>query len=264
MIRSRRYVVWAGSVAACLAAICIQSAHAQFGPLLSPAQAPQAQSPEELDAYLEIITSRDASTTIKKADFFSSQYAQSQLLGIALQYEMVAYSQLDDLDGVLRAGETALQLQPGNLHTLLTLASYIPTRVAGRKDADKLLKHAEDYAREALSGIDRTKISREIPLNDWEIRKQEMQSEAHEALGQVALERNQLPVAVSELETAIKVSPVPKGSQFLCLGVAYAKAGQKERAQRTLRRASEAGPDVVRKLAEDESAKLTNGGHAPR
>jgi tetratricopeptide (TPR) repeat protein len=258
------YLLWGSLIGAVFAAIWAPAARAQFGPLLSPAQAPQAQSEEELDAYLEIVASRDPRTTIKKAELFSSKYSQSQLLGIALQYEMTAQRQLGDLDGVLRAGGRALQLEPGNLNTLLILASFIPTRVAGRNDADKLLRQAEEYAREALQGIDRTKISMEIPLKDWEIRKLNMQSEAHEALGQVALARNQWPAAVSEFEAAIKASPSPTGAQFLRLGVACAKVGQTTRAQVAFRQASSLGPDAVRRLAEDQMAKLTDGSQGHR
>ena len=258
------YLLWANLIAAFLAAIWGPTARAQFGPLLSPAQAPQAQSEEELDAYLEIVASPDPRTTIKKAELFSSQYAQSQLLGIALQYEMIAQSQLGDFEGVLWAGGRALQLEPGNLNTLLTLASFMPTRVAGRNDADKLLQQAEEYAREALLGIDRTKISMEIPLKDWEIRKREMQSEAHEALGQVALARNQWPGAISEFEAAIKTSPSPTGAQFLRLGVACAKVGQTTRAQEAFRQASSLGSDAVRRLAEGQLANLSNGNQRSR
>jgi len=251
-------------IGAFLAAMWAPAARAQFGPLLSPAQAPQTQSEEELDAYLEIVASTDPRTTIKKAELFSSQYPLSQLLGIALQYEMIAQSKLGDIEGVLRAGGRALQLEPGNLNTLLTLASFIPTRVAGRKDADKLLQQAEEYAREALQGIDRTKISMEISLKEWEIRKLGMQSEAHEAIGQVALARNQWSTAISEFEAALKTSPSPTGAQFLRLGVACAKVGQTTRAQEAFRQASNLGPDAVRRLAEGQLANLSNGSQGHR
>jgi len=177
---------------------------------------------------------------------------------------MTAQSKLGDIEGVLRAGGRALQLEPGNLNTLLTLASFIPTRVAGRKDADKLLQQAEEYAREALQGIDRTKISMEISLKEWEIRKLGMQSEAHEAIGQVALARNQWSTAISEFEAALKTSPTPPGAQFFRLGVACAKVGQTTRAQEAFRQASNLGPDAVRRLAEGQLANLSNGSQGHR
>jgi len=258
------YLLWANLIGAFLAAIWTPMARGQFGPLLSPAQAPQAQSEEELDAYLDIVASSDPRTTIKKAELFSSKYSQSQLLGIALQYEMIAQSKLGDMEGVLRSGEKALQLEPGNLNTLLTLAAFIPTRVAGRKDADNLLRRAEEYAQEALQGIDRTKISMEIPLKDCEVRKRGMQSEAHEALGQVALARNQGSRAISEFDAALKASPSPTGAQFLRLGVACAKVGQTARAQEAFRQASGLGPDAVRRLAEGQLANLKDTKQVPR
>jgi tetratricopeptide (TPR) repeat protein len=231
---------------------------AQLGPFSSPAHAPQAKTEEELDAYLQIVTVQDPTIVIRNTETFALQYPQSNLLGTAYQYQMFAYEQKSDFQGLLSAGEKALKLQPDNVNTLLTLANAIPNTLAGRPDSADLLARAQEYARRALRGIDQMRIPLATPLEQWEPSKGEMVSRAHEALGQVAMKRNQLPVAVSEFEMAARGNPRPRGSQFYRLGAAYAAIGNNDSAVTALRRAAELGPDALRELAEHELKELTN------
>jgi tetratricopeptide (TPR) repeat protein len=234
--------------------LCLQ---AQLSPFSSPAHAPQAKTQEELDAYLQIVTVQDPTIVIRNTETFVSQYPQSNLLGTAYQYQMLAYEQKDDLQGLLSAGEKAVKLQPDNVNTLLTLANAIPNALTGHPDPPDLLAKAQEYARRALRGIDQLRIPLTTPLEQWESSKGEMVSRAHEALGQVAMKRNQLPVAVSEFELAARGNPKPRGSQFYRLGAAYAGIGNNEGAVAALRRAAELGPDALRELAEHELKALT-------
>jgi tetratricopeptide (TPR) repeat protein len=231
---------------------------AQLGPFSTPARTPQARTQEELDAYLQIVTGQDPTIVIRNAETFALQYPQSNLLGTAYQYQMLAYEQKSDLQGLLSAGEKALKLQPDNVNILLTVANAIPNTLAGRPDSTDLLARAQEYARRALRGIDQMRIPLTAPLEQWESSKGEMVSRAHEALGQVAMKRNQLPVAVSEFEMAALGNPKPRGSQFYRLGAAYAAIGNNEDAVIALRRAAELGPDALRELAEHELKELTN------
>jgi len=230
---------------------------AQFGPLLSPAQAPQARSQEELDAYLEVTTATESQEVIKEVDRFASQFPKSELLGVAYQHQMGAYRNLNDFEGMLSAGEKALRINPDNLNTLLTLAPAIANHAGADAVGIRLLGRAEECAHRALEGIEKTQVPHKIPPEHWERQKQEMQSEAHEVLGIVALKRGQSKTAVEELQTAVHLSPQAQGSQFLGLGMAYALAGAKEDARKALRRSAGLGPDPVRKLALNELDKLT-------
>ena len=102
----------------------------------------------------------------------------------------------------------------------------------------------------------KTQIPRQLTLERWEIEKQAMQSKAHEALGTVALGRGRFRVAISELETAVSLTPPGVGVEFVALGKAYTAVGNKADAERVLRRAADLGPESVRKQALDELQKL--------
>jgi len=231
---------------------------AQFGPLVSPFNAPQAESQEELDDYLIIIASTDPAQTIKLVECFALKNPGSELLGFAFQYQMLAYERLNDFDGLLRAGHKALELQPGNVNTLLTLASAIPDGAARRSDQADLFNQGEEYAKSALQGIKRTHVPRQISLADWEMMSGEMEAQAHEALGHIAAKKGNLEEAIKELELAAYRNPTPDGSQFFRLGVAYAIAGRTTPANKALERAAELGPQPVRERARDELNRISS------
>jgi tetratricopeptide (TPR) repeat protein len=229
---------------------------AQVGPLLSPTQARQAQSQEEFDAYLEVVTETDSRKIVKRVESFAAEYPKSQLLGIAYEYQARAYAQLNDFEGVLAAGEKALRAHPDNLNTLLILAPVLADHAARSPNQARWLAQAEDYARRILIGVERTQIPHKIPLEHWEAEKGRMQAQAHEVLGVVAMQRGQVPAAVNEFETTVRVNPNPQGGQYFRLGMAYASAGERGKAQETLRHATDLGPDNVRQLALTGLAKL--------
>jgi tetratricopeptide (TPR) repeat protein len=229
---------------------------AQFGALVSPFNAPQARSQQELDDYLDVMTATNPATTVQRVEEFASKYPKSELLGFAFQYQMLAYQGLNDLDGVLRAGRRALELQPGNVNTLLTLASAIPDGTKGRDDEVDLLKQADDYAHQSLQSITTMQIPRQVSLQEWATIQADMVAQAHEALGHIATERGELPRAITELELAAYGSATPNGRQFFRLGVAYALAGEKEPAEKALHRAADLGPELIRQRALDALQRM--------
>ena len=230
--------------------------NAQFDPLLNPRGAPQAKTPEELDAYLEIATAQESRVTIEKVEQFASKYPSSELLGVAYQDETLAYKQVNDIEGVLRAGKRTLELQPNNVTTLLTLAAAIPNAVERRSNAAEFLDQAEEYAQRALQQLTKVIVPHEVTLERWTVMRGEMEALAHEALGHVAAKRGNLPRAMSELEEAAFHNPTPQGSQFYRLGVVYVMLGKYERADQALRRAADLGPDAIRQLALRELKRL--------
>jgi tetratricopeptide (TPR) repeat protein len=229
---------------------------AQFGPLPSRAQAPQAKTQQELDQYLKIITDASPQALITDVNTFATQFPASELLGTAYQYQMHAYEQLGDFPRMLSSGQQALKSQPDNLNTLMALAPALANRIFQDPPDAQLTALAEDYAHRALEGIEKTKPPRQTPLEQWTAQKQRMQSDAHEVLGLVALKRGQPVIAISELQLSIQLSPPPDGSRYLRLALAFAAAGETGKAEENLRCAAELGPDAVRQLAMAEIKKL--------
>jgi tetratricopeptide (TPR) repeat protein len=234
------------------------SLEGQSDAVLDPGKAAQAKSQEEFDRYLEIVAAADPHQVIAKVDAFVSQFPQSQLLSTAYQYKMHACERSNDFDGMLAAGRKALLGNPDNVNILLALAPAMASRAAGRADRDQLLSQAEAYARLALEKLDATRLSRKVSLQEWTVQKHQMQSEAHGALGLVALQRKQNDIAVREFSAAISLDPQPVGVKFLRLGMAFNALPAPDDAAKNFRRAAELGPEPVRNLALQELKRLSD------
>jgi tetratricopeptide (TPR) repeat protein len=231
---------------------------AQMDTFVDPAKTAQARSEEEFDHYLEIVSSSDAPQVIAKVDAFAAQFPQSELLGAAYRYQMHAWEKLNDFNGMLAAGRKMLLQNPDDIDTLLTLAPAMASRASSRPDREQLLSQAEQDATHALAEIATERISRKVSREQWNIEKRQMESEAHGALGIVALQKKQTAAAVHEFKTAIDLAPQPQGILFLRLGLALSSTA-KDEARDSLRRAEELGPDPVRKSAAAELRRLSQG-----
>jgi tetratricopeptide (TPR) repeat protein len=231
-------------------------AFAQFGPLVDAMDAPQAKTEEELDLYLKLVVSTKPRASFEIAERFAAEYPKSELLGLVFEYEMQACQRLDDFEGILRAGRKALELQPDNADTQLTLASVIPDHALGRPDSARLLQEAEGYSRGSLRELSTMHIPKEILPERWKTLRGQLEAQAHEALGKIERNRGDLQAAIAEFALAALHNPVPQGMQFFELGAAYAQARREEEAQRTLQRAVDLGPDSVREAAQRELAKI--------
>ena len=231
--------------------------HAQTGPLPRKAQAPQARSQDEMDAYLQVADAADPREAVRLAEVFATRYPASELLGLVYQSQMHAYESLGDFRAMLRTGKEALVAQPDNLNTLLALAPAMANHAEGSSDRAELLDGAADYARRALTGVAKTRPPHEISIERWSVERRDIEKRAHEVLGVVALARRQSVAAIDEFEAVIRLAPSADGAEFFRLGAAYSIAGRREEAEQAFRRAAELGPEDVRTLARKELGKVS-------
>ena len=232
------------------------SVYAQFGPIMSPNLAPQARSEQELDVYIRIIQAGSPQEIVHQVEAFEHAYPQSALLGIAYQYQMLAYRDLNNFSRTIRSGEKALKLNPDNLNTLLTLAAVLPNSVSGDQAEKSRLAQAENYIQLAFQGMEKIKLPRTISPNQWKLLRRRFQASAHESLGFVAIKRGDFSKAVTEFEKAVELNPTPQGSQHYRLGAAYLFAKRKDAAIDFLQRATELGPKEVQIMAQELLRKI--------
>ena len=150
----------------------------------------------------------------------------------------------------------SLQANPDNTKMLLAMATIIANGPKQTPDRAKLLTEAEGYAHHALERIDSSKPPKQIPMEQWLQEKREMQCQAHEALGVLALDRGEVQAAITEFEAGVALSAKPDGTHFFRLGLALALMGKTADAEKNLQRAKELGPDAVAKLASEQMEKL--------
>jgi tetratricopeptide (TPR) repeat protein len=230
---------------------------AQFDTVLIERKPAQAQSRQELDAYLDMVESHEPEKTVSLAAGFAKQFPDSEFLGYVHSLEMDAYLALNDYQNSVAAGEKALERNPKDANALLKLAKVLPNG-AKETDSSTILDKAENYARKAIEEISALKAPRTLSLAEFRRVTAQMKATAHEALGIIAFKRGRYPESVAEFERSTGENPMADGALFYRLGMAYLFSGNLNQAKTALKRALELGPEVVRTKAEEQLARLRN------
>ena len=213
---------------------------------------PQADTPEEFDAYLVVLSKSTPKDVISAAEEFERERPRSTLCALTYEMELKAYQSLGDPAGAIRAGEKALQAAPNNLVVLAQLAYLI----ADSSSDPPQLVHAEKLARAEIEK------SKTIKLPRWmsPARRDEIQGRlgttAYSALGLVAYKRGNLALAISELETAMNLTPTPDPTLYYRLGMLHKASGDMARAIQELQKAVASGDPVLRPLAQQQLKAL--------
>ena len=219
---------------------------AQFAPL------PQADSPEEFDAYLAVVDAGKPAAVIAASEIFARDWPGSGLCGHVYEMEFEAYRRLGDADKAIEAGEKSLAAAPGNL---VMLASLSVALANGTRDPRRL-ERAETYARKVIELSKSIRLPKFITPDEWARTGARLNSQAHVALGLVANQRDDVKGAIREFEAAIALAPEVDATQYYRLGVLYRASGNIAGAKEKFRRAAELNEPAIRELAEKELRQL--------
>lgn len=216
-----------------------------------PAQSPsvgQADSREEFDGYLLLLSKTAPNEVISAAKSFESLWPNSRLLGHVLELELEAYRSLGDSANAILTGEKALKVAPDNLLVLTNIA-YI---LASSTSEQQQLARAERYARRELELSRTLRVPKKISPKEWGEIQGRQNSTAHAALGLVAYKRGNIGGAIQEFETAVKLAPAPDAAHYYRLGMLYRMRGDESLAVEMLGRAADSSDSTIRGLAENE------------
>jgi tetratricopeptide (TPR) repeat protein len=229
---------------------------AQFDLVMIEPKPPQAQTRQELDSYLDILLSKQPEKIVSLASQFPKQFPESDFLAHVHRLEMKAYQDLNDYRNSVTAGQKALSRNPNDAETLLMLAKVLCSGTGESQDSVDILDKAENYARKAIQEITALRAPRTLALTEFQKLIGRMNATAHESLGVVAFKRGLYSESITELQISTSQNPVPDGTQFYRLGMAYLFGGSPDQAKVALRRASALGPEVVRLRAEARLAEM--------
>lgn len=146
--------------------------------------APQAQTQEEFDAWLDIVRAQAPSSIIHFAQEFLKQYPDSDFDAPALQYEIKALQDLDRVPETIAPAKLLLQLRPNSIEAMIALARALPE--SAKNGPNALLDSAQMYAQQALSQLGSQRIPRSLTPEKWNELRSEMETEIHLARARIA------------------------------------------------------------------------------
>lgn len=185
--------------------------------------------PAEEKAYEKFYkaSQTDPQTVIKLGEDFVKKYPTGPYDSTVWARMATAYEATGQTEKMFNAGQKALALNPNNVDVLSLMAYAIPRRVDPNSlgAADRLQK-AETYGKRALALL--AKMTKPKNLTDEQFTRSQHGEEAlcHSGLGLVYYYQHNIPSMISELEQAVKLSPMPDPTDQYLLGFAYAQAGR--------------------------------------
>ena len=220
---------------------------------------PQAQTPEEFDAYLIVLGKASPKEIINAGIDFTRNWPHSGLCAHVFAMEMNAYSALDKPTFAIQAGEKALQGAPDNLEVLAQLA-YI---LADSSSSSEGLARAQELAHKEIEAAKTMRLPKSISPSQWGQLQGQFGSTAHSALGLVAYKRGNLAEAIQEFETATKMAPAPDPTLYYRLGLLYKVRGSFKEAAEEFREAADLNDPRVQRLATVQLKSLQTASSKP-
>jgi tetratricopeptide (TPR) repeat protein len=184
-------------------------------------QAPQQQKkqitdPEEYKVYVAALNEQSPAKKAEMLDAFLKKYPSSVVKEDALELKMVSELQAGrDATGSARQ---LLQVNPSNMRALIIMSNIFLQTPLSKSDPQfqQKLSEAEQVAQRGLKELPSFNPSN-IPPADLQKTKQATEATFLQALGQVALARDQFPAASEQFRKAAEITP-DDASVFYRLG----------------------------------------------
>ena len=210
------------------------------------AQQPNFKSQEEIEAFIAVQNAATVQERASAAAAFLAGYPDSEAAGLAAYMAMLSYQQLNDFENMLLYGDMVLTNNPApgvEAGTLISLAGAIPTRTREFDlDKEEKLAKAEDYAKKAMGLIPTlAKMDPNMTDDEWLATRKEFMSQCHEALGSVAMKREDFTGAEGSFRQSLEMSANPVPFTVYNLAVALSKQGKNEEASQEADRCSAMG-----------------------
>ncbi len=210
------------------------------------AQQPNFKSQEEIDAFIAVQNAATVQDRASAGAAFMATYPDSEAAGLAAYMTMLSYQQMNDFENMLLYGDMVLANNPApgvEAGTLISLAGAIPTRTREFDlDKEEKLAKAEDYAKKAMGLIPTlTKMDPNMTDDEWLATRKEFMSQCHEALGSVAMKREDFPGAEGSFRKSLEMSANPVPFTVYNLALSLSKQGKNEEASQEADRCSALG-----------------------
>jgi tetratricopeptide (TPR) repeat protein len=227
--------IWLGVV---FMAVSLPS-YSQFLPDL------QAKTPEEYDAYLDVMDG----PVIEKGAAFEKSFPSSALRLPVCEMMAREWRSRGDAVQAAAAAELGLAIAPDYVPLLVEVADLLAN---GRDKLDR----AETAARRALALLETMKAPRRISIEDWTAAVSRLRARAHGALGMVRFKHDDVAAAVREFEAALADPSADDPLLHYRLGRLYGTTGRTAEARRQLQQAARSDDKTLRERANAALAAL--------
>ena len=209
----------------------------------------QAKTPEEYDAYLNVLDG----PVLDKGVAFEHAFPSSTLLLPVCELMSREWRSAGNAARAIEAAEHGLAIAPDYLPLLVELADLLAN---GSTSGSTSLDAATIAARRALTLLETVKAPQRVGIEEWTAAVSKLKARARGALGSVLFKRDDVAGAVKEFEAALAEPVTHDPSLHYRLGRLYAVTGRTAEARSQLEEAARRGGKILRERAEAALAEL--------
>ncbi len=201
----------------------------------------------------------DPASRVEAVDKFVTDFPDSEWTGFALQVATISYQAMNDYENMMIYGERTLEADPDNFTVMLAMAAAMAQKTREFDlDKEEKLTRASELANKALGIIENApRPNPNVTEEMWVSAKSDFKAQAQEALGMVAMVRDNHQEAADHFKQSIDVGSTPSPITKVRLAAAYTELGNYGEAIATLDDVladSDLHPQI-RRIAEDERAR---------
>lgn len=200
--------------------------------------------PQEKADFIQIQSEMEGAQQLKLCEDFEKKYPQSVLLSYVLSQLANLYQRQGQYDKVIELCDRSIHLDPRNIFSLVMISTFLsqPSLLRGTPaENQKQVARAAEFASKAVELM--VQIPAEMLEKDEELQKRKaiLSSDAHTALGMVALYRDDPPTAADEFKAAISSGAGANPTNYFRLGEAYETMGKLDQAIEAFQNAADLG-----------------------
>jgi tetratricopeptide (TPR) repeat protein len=201
----------------------------------------------QVEAVQNVLQSRNPEQQLDLAEQFIQDYPESPYLSRIYLAAASAHRMLNHFDQAVEFGERAVELNPGDLISLLVVSDSL-SEGARKEDAgyEERLSRAEEYSQRALTVLPEFVLAiprrPDVPEEQYKLQEQYLEAQARATLGYVHLRRDRFADAERELKLATELNQLqPSAADFERLGVVQLEQQELEGARQSFLRCSQIG-----------------------
>ncbi len=173
---------------------------------------PKPKSQKELEALQKVQAAQQAGNwdgEIQAINYVLENFADTEFKNQLLTMAIDAAQRKGDYAQTVAFGEQAIQADPNNMDARVLLAESIAQHTRENDlDKEQSLKKVDDYANKALEQLKNASTPPNgVQEAQWPAYKQQLTSQAYDALGQAAALRKNFPGAIQNFKSALEAQP---------------------------------------------------------
>ncbi len=223
---------------------------------LAMGQKPKSQ--KELEAVRAMLAANTPDAKIAAVDDLLTKYKDTEFKSIALTQAAQAEQMKGDQIAGLQYANRALEADTKNYQAMLIVAQL---SVQGTRefdlDKDEKVGRATKAANDAIATLNAApKPNPNLSDDQWAGIKKDFISQAHEALGMVAVVQKKPDVAATEFKTALDNAATPEPGTMVRLASVYDDQGKFDDASALLDKVIAGNaPDGIKRVAQNEKQR---------